>query len=159
VKIPGVAAATGIGTCADARPSNSTEIATLAKPSSAYGTTALTWPALVTIIGPGVPSNRTRVPPSRVDTKPRPSSCRVTGVAGPKLVPKIVTISPGEIPPSSTAPRKLAAFVTPAAVIAGAGPGGGNVRFTVAVADREVSATLVARTVTAASLRKLAGAV
>jgi hypothetical protein len=159
VKIPGVAAAAGIETARDGRPSYSTDTVMLVNPSSVYGTTALTWPVLVIIIGPGVPSNRTLVPASRFVTNPRPSNCNVTGVAGPRLVPKIVIISPGEIPPSTVAPRKLAAFVTPAAVIAGGGPAGGSVRFTVAVADRDVSATLVARTVTAAALRKLAGAV
>ena len=46
----------------------------------------------------------------------------------------------------------------PSLVITGAGACGGSVRLTDAVADRDVSATLVARTVTVASFRKLAGA-
>ena len=87
MKIAGDASVTGIGICVDARPSNSTEIATLVNPSNPYGTTALTCPELDTIIAPGVPSNNTRVPPSRLDTNPRASNCAVTAAAGPKLLP------------------------------------------------------------------------
>ena len=71
----------------------------------------------------------------------------------------MVMISPGEMPPSSLAARKLAALVKPSAVMTGTGGGGGRTMLTVAVAERVGSATLVARTVMVAGFRKVAGAV
>src|SRR5450759_1553287 len=67
-------------------------------------------------MGEGTPSKSTRVPASVVAMLPLASSCAVASDAGPRLLPKMVTISPGVTPYPALSncglPRKLAALST-----------------------------------------------
>ena len=68
-------------------------------------------------IGAGIPPKRTMVPASEVSTMPVFGSTeKETPVAGPRPLPLIATISPGEIAPD----EELAAFVTDVTAIVGA---------------------------------------
>src|SRR3954469_24241092 len=68
------------------------------------------------MIGPGTPSNRTRVPDTDLVMNCRSGvSCNPDNASGPSEEPKIVMISPGAIAPG----KNVAAFVTPAEEICG----------------------------------------
>src|SRR5258708_2540136 len=67
------------------------------------------------VSGAGMPSNSTRMPPSDVATVFEDVRVKLNALAGPGLMPKILTISPGATAPG----MPLAAFTTPLTV----GPG------------------------------------
>src|SRR5258708_6626535 len=61
------------------------------------------------VSGAGMPSNSTRMPPSDVATVFEDVRVKLNALAGPGLMPKILTISPGATAPG----MPLAAFTTP----------------------------------------------
>ena len=102
-------------------------------------------------MGDGVPSKSTLVPPNKLSISPCTFNRAVTGAAGPMLVPKNVTINPGDTP--ETVP-KLAALTMPGAVISGIFAAS----VTVDVLDRVGSTVLVAFTVTVSGASTTNGA-
>src|SRR5258708_25405583 len=102
--------------------------------------------------GAGRPSKRTCVPPAVVSRKILLTTAGYARASGPKVVPKIVTSSPGETPFPAW---KLAALTIPPAdmAVVGATP------VTVAFADFVVSPKEVAVIVTVTGWLTTAGAV
>src|SRR5579883_313284 len=80
---------------ADVAPPNCTVTVAVVTLPISYGTIALICVAETYVSGAGTLLKRTLTPPRLVETIPLDVSVRFAGVMGPRLLPKMLTISPG----------------------------------------------------------------